>query len=128
MQSNVYAQWENFTKSAVSNDKQLEALNLELAEQLLQKQLNLVTHAVDAGNRVVALLGEGKALPEILAEQTKLASAFSSKVFETAREATEIATASQTEYRTWFEQGFKTFAEQARAAVASVVPQTSKAA
>jgi phasin family protein len=130
MQTNPFAHWENLTNVTIANGKRLEALNLKLTQQLLQKQIGLFSTAVDAGKQLAAVLGEGKPMPEIFAEQTKLVSAYGSKAMATAREASEIAATSYAEYRTWFEESFKEFSEQARAAVAATVPmaQARKAA
>ncbi|MBI2800579.1 MAG: TIGR01841 family phasin [Gammaproteobacteria bacterium] len=137
MENNLIAQWESLAKSTVESSKRLEALNLKLAERLLKKQLELASYAVDATNHVVALLGEGKALPEILAEQAKLASDYGKRVVATTKEATDILTSSRTEYRAWFEHGVKAFGEQAsnsfeqvRSSLVAIVPsiQVRKAA
>ena len=130
MDQNFIAHWETLTKSAVQSGKQLSTLNLKLAEKLLQKHLELVNSAVDASKRVVALLGEGKALSEIFAEQTKLASEYGNRVLATTKEATEIVSASGADYRAWLQQGVKAFSEQARSSFAAIVPggQARKAA
>ena len=137
MENNLIAQWESFAKSTAESSKQLEALNLKLAEKLLKKQLELANYAVDATNRVVGLLGEGKALPAIVAEQGKLARDYGKRVVATTKEATEILASSRIEYRAWFKQGLKAFTdqasssfEQARSSFATLVPgvQARKAA
>ena len=137
MENNFMAHCESLVKSAVDSSKQLQALNLKLAEKLLKKHLELVNGAVDASNRVVTLLGEGKALPEILAAQAKLASEYGNRVFATTKEVSELFAASQSDYRAWLEQGVKTFSaqsresyEQARTTFATLVPgaQSRKAA
>jgi phasin family protein len=126
MDQNVFAQWESTTKTVVESGKRLEALNLKLVEKLLHKQLELINGAVDIGSRAMALYGEGKALPEILAEQTRLATEYGNKWLAATRELTEIVAATRGDYSEWFEEGMKTFTEQAREAGATIVPDLQK--
>lgn len=128
MNSSVFSQWEDFTKSALESSKQLEAVNLKLAEKVLQKQLALAASALEAGNRVVSLLGEGKPLPEIFAAQTKLLSEYGNKVVEITRETTEIVSTAGQDYRSWLEQSAKNFSAYARALAAAVVPSAMRKA
>lgn len=129
LSSESLAYWDTFSKASVESSKQLESLNMKLVEKLMKKQADLFNTAVNASNQAVALMGEGKGLPEILAAQGKLTTEFGNKLFAITREAGEILVASQEEYRQWFEQGFKTMTEQAQAAKNALVPASvSKAA
>jgi phasin family protein len=128
MQTALFAQWENMTKVTTGNLKQLAVLNLRLTEKLLQQQLGLISDAVKESNRVVALISDGKAVPELLAEQTKLASEYSNKFFEATRDATQIVAASREDYRAWFERSAKDWSEQVRSVFAATVPASRKAA
>jgi phasin family protein len=126
--ADALAYWDSLTKASVASSKQLESLNMKLTEKLMQKQTELFNSAVNAGNQALALLGEGKALPEILAEQGKLTTDFGNKLFAYTREASEIIVASQAEYRSWFEQGFKNLTEKAQAAASALTPATLRKA
>lgn len=122
------ARWENFTKASVESGKQLESLNLKLAEKLMHKQAELFNNAVNAGNQIAALWSEGKPLPEILTAQAKLVNDCGSKVFAATREAAEIVAGSHEEYRHWFAKGFKHLTEQSKAAAAAITPAISRLA
>ena len=115
MENNFLAQWENFTKSALETSKELEALNMKLIEQLSQKQVELLTSALDVGNKWASSFGEFKGVPELVAAQNKLASEYGSKVMAVSKETTELLTASRDGYKSWFEKGFKVLTEQTAA-------------
>lgn len=122
LSSDSFAYWDTLSKASLESSKQLESLNMKLAEKLMKKQAELFNTAVTAGNQVIAMFSEGKALPEILADQGKLTTELGNKWLAVTRETGEILAASQEEYRTWFEQGFKRMTEQAQAAASTFVP------
>lgn len=116
------AAWENLTKASAESTKQFESLNLKLADKLMKKQTEMFNFAVNAGNQAIALYGEGKPLPEVLAEQGRLANDSFTKMFSFTREAAELLMSSQEEYRAWFEKGLKQFSDQAQAAGVALTP------
>lgn len=120
MENTFLTQWESFAKSAFETTKELEALNMKLFEQLSQKQVDLLSGAVELGTKWVSSFGEFKGVPELVAAQSKLASEYGSKVMSASKEATEVLTASREDYKAWFEKGFKLWTEQT-AAVAKPV-------
>ena len=111
----VLTQWDSFMKTALDSGKALEALNLKLLEQLSKKQMELATSAFEASNKWTAAISEVKALPELIALQSKLASEYSAKVIAAARETADLLTASRDEYKVWFEKGFQIITAQAEA-------------
>lgn len=128
--TDAFAAWEGLTKASTEHTKQFETLNLTLADKLMKKQAEIFNLAVNTGNQAIALYAEGKSLPEVLADQARLANDSFSKMFSCTREAAELVMSSQEGYREWFEQGLKQFTDHAQAAGAtltSVVP-TRKAA
>ena len=122
------ARWENFTKVSVESGKQLESLNLKLAEKLMKKQAELFNDTVNAGNQIAALWSGGKSLPEILTAQAKLVNDCGSKFFAATREAGEIVAGSHEEYRHWFAKGFKYLTDHSKAATAAITPAISRVA
>lgn len=122
------ARWENFTKASVESGKQLESLNLKLAEKLMKKQAELFNDTVNAGNQIAALWSGGKSLPEILTAQAKLVNDCGSKFFAATREAGEIVAGSHEEYRHWFAKGFKYLTDHSKAATAAITPAISRVA
>ncbi len=113
----VLTQWDAFMKTALDSGKALEALNLKLIEQLSKKQMELASSAFEASNKWAAAMGEVKALPELFALQSKLASEYSAKMIAAARETADLLTASRDEYKVWFEKGFQVISAQAEASV-----------
>jgi len=111
----VLTQWDAFMKTALDSGKSLEVLNLKLIEQLSKKQMELASSAFEASNKWAAAMGEVKALPELLALQSKLASEYSAKVIAAARETADLLSASRDEYKVWFEKGFQVISAQAEA-------------
>jgi phasin family protein len=121
MDNTFFAQWESFTKSAVDSGKELEALNMKLVEQVTQKQMELLSSALETGNQWFSTFGEHKALPELIAAQSKLASDYSSKLLAASRETGDLLTASRDDYKAWFEKMMKLLSEQTAAATAKPV-------
>jgi len=122
MDNNFFAQWESFTKSAIDSGKELEALNLQLVEQLSEKQMELLTTAMEVGNKWFSSFSEHQALPEMLAAQGKLASEYSNKLMSVSKEATDLLSASREGYKGWFEKNVKLLSEQTTAATIKPVP------
>ena len=77
--------------------------------------MELASSAFEASNKWAAAMGEVKALPEMLALQSKLASEYSAKVIAAARETADLLSASRDEYKVWFEKGFQVISAQAEA-------------
>lgn len=128
LSNHSFAFWDTLSKVSVEHSKQLESLNMKLAEKLMKKQAEFFNTAVAAGNQVMALYGESKTLPEILAEQGKLTTELGNKMLAVTREAGEILAASGEDYRAWFEQGFKRMTEQGQAAAGEFVPASIRKA
>ncbi|HMM77698.1 MAG TPA: phasin family protein [Gammaproteobacteria bacterium] len=115
MENTFLAQWESFAKSAFDTTKELETLNMKLFEQLSQKQVDLLSGAVELGNKWVSSFGEYRGVPELIAAQSKLASEYGSKVLSVSKETTDLLSASREDYKAWFEKGFKLWTEQSAA-------------
>ena len=115
MENTFLAQWESFAKSAFDTTKELETLNMKLFEQLSQKQVDLLSGAVELGNKWVSNFGEYRGVPELIAAQSKLASEYGSKVLSVSKETTDLLSASREDYKAWFEKGFKLWTEQSAA-------------
>lgn len=125
--SNLFGDLEGFRKFSADSAKRLEGLNLKLAENLLKKQAELVSAAMDAGNRAAALYGKSKALPELMTEQAKLASDYGNRLFMLAQETGAVLADSQGEFRSWFEEGCKSLTEQWQCAAPEFVPVSKTA-
>jgi len=121
----AFAYWDTLSKTSLERGKELEALNLKLLDKLVKKQAELFDSAMSASNKVASLLGEGKLMPELVSEQSRLTAEFGNKVLAVTRETGEILAASQEEYRNWFEQSFKALTEQAQQAAASAFKPAS---
>ncbi len=120
MENTFLTQWESFAKSAFDTTKELETLNMKLFEQLSEKQVDLLSGAVELGNKWVSNFSEFKAVPELVAAQSKLASEYGSKVMSVSKEAVDLLAASREDYKAWFEKGYKLWTEQTAAATKPV--------
>lgn len=120
MDNTFMTQWESLAKSALDTSKELEALNLKLVEQISQKQVELLTSAFETGNKWMSSFGEYKALPELIAAQSKLASEYGSKLMSASKDTADLLSASREEYKAWFEKGFKYLSDQTASAIKPV--------
>jgi hypothetical protein len=120
MDNTFFTQWESLTKSALESGKELEALNTRLVEQVTRKQMELLTGAIEIGNQWLGSFGENKALPELLATQTRLASDYGQKLMTASRDTGDLFVASRDDYKAWFEKTLKLWSEQGSAAAKTV--------
>lgn len=117
-----FGRFDGFRKLSADSAKRLEGMNLKLTENLMKKQAELISFAMDTGNRTVALYSEGKALPEILSAQAKLASDYGSRLFSLVQETGTVFADCQSEYRSWLEEGYKEFSEQMQSVTSEFNP------
>ena len=122
MSPEFFGRFDDFRKLSTDSVKRLEGLNLKLTENLMKKQAELISFAMDTGNRTVALYSEGKALPEIFSEQAKLASDCGTRMFSLMQEASGVIADCQVEYRSWLEDGYRSFAEQMQSVTSEFNP------
>ncbi len=114
MNPNVFspALWGNYQtvfKNATDGYRQFETLGTKITEKLLQRNTAFFNNALQTSNQVFAMYGEGKAFPEVLNEQVKVATDFAGQVFSYWRETGELFTAAGEEYRKWLEASMKPF-------------------
>jgi phasin family protein len=120
--ADALAAWENLAKVSSESSRDFDSLNRQLAENLLKKQAEMFNFAVDTSNQAIALYSGGKPLPEVFADQSRLANDSLSRIFALTRETVELVTSSQENFREWFEKGLKLLSEQAQAAGATPTP------
>ena len=104
--------FDGFRKTSTEHAKRLENINLKLSETLMKQQAEIINQTVETGSRVAALFSEGKALPEIMSEQFRIANEYGTRMFGLMQETGNAVVESQTGYREWMEQGYKEFSEQ----------------
>jgi phasin family protein len=107
MDSKIFEKYQEFGENFFAAAKDLEALNTKTFEKLTGKQIEFANAAIEAGTRFTTSLGSVKALPEFLAEQTKLAAELNEQFIAAARSAADIISESREAYQAWFERGVK---------------------
>ena len=113
MDNKMMENWQDYSKTALASAKELEILNTHIVEKLTGKQMELANVAFETGTKYLSPLTEIKGYQELLAEQTKLATAFNEKLIETARVTADILTESRESYQAWMEKSMKVFTNNA---------------
>lgn len=114
-------------KSSYESVKEFYTINTNLAEQLIEQQLALVSAGVEYAARQLKLAGEAKGYKEQINGQTEIVTEFSGKVQGIARNTLDIFNETRDEVNAWFEKGVKE-AEKGIREAAKVVPLKTKAA
>ena len=86
MDNKFIENWQEYSKSALTAAKELEAINTQIVEKFTGKQLELANAAFEVGTKYLSSLSEVKGYQELLAEQTKLVTEFNEKFIETAKD------------------------------------------
>jgi len=120
MSTAIYENISKVGKSSYEAIKELYTINSNLAEQLAEQQLALVTLGVEFSASQLKLASEAKGYKEIISGQTEIATDVSSKVQGIARNTMDIMNETKNQITAWFEKGVKE--------AAKVVPLTSKVA
>ena len=120
MNTAIYENVSKAGKSSYEAIKELYTINTNLAEQLAEQQLALVTLSVEYTTRQMKLASEARGYKEILSGQTEITTDISGKAQGIARNTLDILNESKNEITAWFEKGVKE--------AAKVVPLTTKAA
>ncbi len=120
MSTAIYENISKVGKSSYEAIKEFYTINSNLAEQLAEQQLALVTLGVEFSASQLKLASEAKGYKEIISGQTEIATDVSSKVQGIARNTMDIMNETKNQISAWFEKGVKE--------AAKVVPLTSKVA
>lgn len=107
MDYKFFENWQDYGKNAMAAAKELETINTELLQQLTNKQLELTNTAIEAGTRYWQTLGDVKAYPELLSDNTRMAAEFNEKLMETTRETADILAQSRESYQSWLENNLQ---------------------
>jgi len=107
MENKIFEQYQDFGKNFLAAAKDLETLNTKTFEKLAGKQIEFANAAIEAGARFTTSLSSVKALPELFAEQTKLATELNEQFIAAARSTADIISESREAYQAWFEKGVK---------------------
>jgi phasin family protein len=114
-------------KSSYESVKELYTINTNLAEQLIEQQLALVSAGVEYTANQLKLVGEAKNYKESISGQTEIVTDLSGKVQGIARNTLDIFNETRDQMNAWFEKGVKE-AEKGIREATKIVPLTTKAA
>ena len=94
--------------------RELGELNLRSWEQLLERQMDAFSLAVETGVQQMKLASEAKGYNDLLKGQVELVKSIGERALRESKTNLEMANASRDEYRAWFEKGVKSFSEKAK--------------
>jgi len=114
-------------KSSYESVKEFYTINSNLAEQLIEQQLALVSAGIECAARQLKLAGEARGYKELINGQTEIVTEFNGKVQGIARNTLDIFNETRDEVNAWFEKGVKE-AEKGLREATKVVPLSTKAA
>ncbi len=114
-------------KSSYESVKEFYTINTNLAEQLIEQQLALVSAGIECAARQLKLAGEARGYKELINGQTEIVTEFNGKVQGIARNTLDIFNETRDEVNAWFEKGVKE-AEKGLREATKVVPLSTKAA
>jgi len=114
-------------KSSYESVKEFYTINSNLAEQLIEQQLALVSAGIECAARQLKLAGEARGYKELIKGQTEIVTEFNGKVQGIARNTLDIFNETRDEVNAWFEKGVKE-AEKGLREATKVVPLSTKAA
>ena len=92
--------------------RQLGELNLRSVEMILNRQMDAVSMAMEAGMRQISLVSEAKGYKDLVEGQVELARDVGERMMEVGRENAKLAGDARDEYRVWFEKGLETVTEK----------------
>ena len=123
MEYKAFEQFNSFGKAAMDSAKELETINVRLAEKLTRKNMELFNSAMDVNNRFVATFGKPTDIKAMFDEQMKLASEYNGKVIATMKETMELLAESKDDYQAWFEAGIQTATDAAQEIAPALTPK-----
>ena len=114
MNTEMYDQWLNMSKTAVEPMMRLNEITAHAMERVARQQLDLAREYVGLGARQMELLGANSDPKAMLAEEGKLVAEFGDKLRERAQAFVQIATETQQAVSAWAEKAVEKATVQAQ--------------
>lgn len=106
-----------YSKESFAATKELFAINAELANKLLEKQIGFADMMIEAGEKQLDMVSVTEP-KEYMAKQTAIVEETSAKVADAAQSTTALFQEAGEELKVWFEKGAKTAEETVKKAAA----------
>lgn len=106
----------DFGINGYENIRSLAQINLRTWEQLLEKQMNAFGLLVDTGIEQLSITGQSSDPKELYNSQVALGKSLGENLAGAGRETVNLAAQVGNEYRSWLENGIKTFNSKVTAA------------
>lgn len=104
-----------YSKESIAATKELFAINAELANKLLEKQIGFADLMLQAGEKQLDMVSVTEP-KEYLAKQTAIVEETTAKVADAAQSTTVLFQEAGEELKVWFEKGAKTAEETVKKA------------
>ncbi len=107
----------SYSKESFAATKELFAINAELANKLLEKQIGFADMMIEAGEKQLDMVSVTEP-KEYMAKQTAIVEETSAKVADAAQSTTALFQQAGEDLKVWFEKGAKTAEETVKKAAA----------
>ena len=100
------------SEKGIEAARQLGEINLRAMEQLVGRQMDAVSLAMDTGLQQAKMASEATAYSDLLTGQVELAKGLSERLMQEGRNNVKLATDTREEYRAWFAKGMNLMREK----------------
>ena len=122
--TDFFGTFSSYGKDSISATKELFAINADLANKLLEKQLGFADLLIEASEKQLDIVSVSEP-KEYLARQTAIVEETAAKVADAAQETTALFQEAGEELKVWFEKGAKTAEESVKKAANEVVSKVA---
>ena len=122
--ADFFGTFSSYGKDSISATKELFAINADLANKLLEKQLGFADLLIEASEKQLDIVSVSEP-KEYLARQTAIVEETAAKVADAAQETTALFQEAGEELKVWFEKGAKTAEESVKKAANEVVSKVA---
>ena len=122
--TDFFGTFSSYGKDSISATKELFAINADLANKLLEKQLGFADLLIEASEKQLDIVSVSEP-KEYLARQTAIVEETAAKVADAAQETTALFQEAGEELKVWFEKGAKTAEESVKKAANEVASKVA---
>jgi len=115
--ADFFSSFNTYGKDSISATKELFAINADLANKLLEKQLGFADLLIEASEKQLDIVSVSEP-KEFLAKQTAIVEETAAKVADAAQATTALIQEAGEEMKVWMEKGAKTAEETVKKAAA----------